>query len=80
LKTIIKKWGNSFAIRIPKAIIDDANLEINSEIEISLKDGQITLVPVKEKNFTLESLVAGITNENQHGEIDTGYSVGNEVD
>ena len=33
----IQKWGNSLGVRIPKIIIEKANLSINSEIEIACK-------------------------------------------
>lgn len=35
--------------------------------------------PVSKKGLTLEWLVAGITEENLHGEVDTGCAQGNEV-
>ncbi|MBN1812176.1 MAG: hypothetical protein JXA14_10100 [Anaerolineae bacterium] len=33
----------------------------------------------EEPRYTLESLVAGVTVENSHGELDTGVAVGGEV-
>ncbi len=45
MKGIIKKWGNSFAIRIPKVIMDDAHLKTDSEIDITITDGKILMSP-----------------------------------
>ncbi len=38
----------------------------------------IVAKPVLESTYTLEDLVANITDENRHGEIDSGPPVGNE--
>lgn len=44
--TKVQKWGNSLALRIPKAFILDAQLENDSFVEISLVEGQIIIAPV----------------------------------
>ncbi len=78
MKIKIKKWGNSYAIRIPKSIAEDAQLEDDSEVDLSITDGIIILKPIPIEKITLESLLAGITEENKHREIDTGSPIGNE--
>jgi len=77
--TKIQKWGNSLALRIPKAFALDAQLENDSFVEICLVDGQIIITPVVTPIWTLEELLAGINKNNIHDEIDTGFAVGNEV-
>ncbi len=79
MKTRIQKWGNSLALRIPKSFAAEAHLEQDSLVELSLVDGGLVVVPAAEPKVTLEQLVAGITEENRHGEIDFGPAVGNEV-
>jgi len=77
--TKVQKWGNSLALRIPKAFAQDAKLENDSLVEISLVEGQIIVTPVKGPGWSLEELLAGINKKNIHHEVDTGSSVGNEV-
>lgn len=77
--TKIQKWGNSLALRIPKAFALDAQLEKDSLVEISLVDNQIVIKPIRTPGWSLEKLLAGVTEENIHHEIDTGFAVGNEV-
>lgn len=77
--TKIQKWGNSLALRIPKTFALDAQLENNSFVEISIVEGKIIIAPVSAPRLTLEELLAGITKENLHHEIDTGPAVGSEV-
>lgn len=71
-------WGNSPAIRIPKAILEQARIRQGDEVDIKVEEGRIALDPVKPR-LTLETLVAGITPENRHGELDWGPPVGKEV-
>ncbi len=78
MRVRIQKWGNSLALRIPRAFAKEAHLEPNTEVEVSLVEGKLILIPV-EPEFTLEDLLAGITEDNIHHEIETGPAVGNEV-
>lgn len=77
--TKIQKWGNSLALRIPKAFALDAQLEDDSLVEISIVEGQIIITPIVEPNWTLEDLLAGINKNNIHHVVETGLAVGNEV-
>lgn len=77
--TKVQKWGNSLALRIPKAFAVDAQLENDSLVEISIVKGQIIVTPVPAPSWTLDELLAGITEENLHAEVETGTAVGNEV-
>ncbi len=77
--THVQKWGNSIALRIPKPIADDLGLGPNSAVEIRQEHGTLTLIPIKKNEVTLEELLAQITPENLHGEINTGSPVGNEI-
>ncbi len=77
--TKVQKWGNSLALRIPKAFALDAQLENDSFVEISIVDGQIVITPVAAPSWTLEELLAGINKNNIHQEVDTGSAVGNEA-
>mgnify|MGYP001568885551 CR=1 FL=1 len=77
--TKVQKWGNSLALRIPKAFALDAQLENNSFVEISFVDGQIIVKPISAPSWSLEELLASINKNNIHHEVDTGFAVGNEV-
>jgi len=77
--TKVQKWGNSLALRIPKAFALDAQLENESFVEITISEGQIIITPVVAPSWTLEELLAGVNKNNLHREIDTGFAMGNEV-
>ncbi|MBZ0315313.1 MAG: AbrB/MazE/SpoVT family DNA-binding domain-containing protein [Anaerolineae bacterium] len=78
MKTRVQKWGNSLALRIPKAFADEIGIVEESEVEMRLVEGQLVIAPPRHK-VTLEELVAQITDENRPGETDWGPPVGNEV-
>lgn len=77
--TKVQKWGNSLALRIPKAFALDAQLKHDSVVEVSLVDGQIVIKPVLAHAWSLEQLLSGINSKNLHHETDTGDAVGNET-
>ncbi len=78
MKGRITTWGNSLAIRIPKAIAGEAQLREGDAIDLcTVAPGkvQIRLLPAIP---TLEELVSKITPANRHGETSSGRSVGRE--
>lgn len=79
MTTKIQQWGNSLALRIPKAFAVEAKLQKGVVVDVSEEGGKIILTPVKKKEITLQSLLSGVTRENIHGEISTGKRVGKEM-
>lgn len=79
MTTKIQQWGNSLALRIPKAFAVEANLHKGAVIDVSEEGGKIILTLVKKKKITLKSLLSVVTKENIHGEISTGKRVGKEI-
>jgi antitoxin MazE len=75
----VKKWGNSLALRIPKPYADKAGLKNDSQVELSIVDGKLVIAPAVEAKFSLEQLLAQVTKDNLHDEIDTGTATGREV-
>ncbi|MBV8544685.1 MAG: AbrB/MazE/SpoVT family DNA-binding domain-containing protein [Acidobacteria bacterium] len=79
MRARIQKWGNSLALRIPEPFAAESNLHEDSPVEVSVRSGKLVVVAVDEPQLSLEELVARITPENRHGEIETGPAVGDEV-
>ena len=74
---VLKKWGNSPAVRIPVAIMQSAQLSLDQAVEVRADGGRIIIEPVAPA-YTLDDLLDGITVENQHAEVDFGISQGQE--
>jgi antitoxin MazE len=76
--TRVQKWGNSLAVRIPKAFADEMKLGENSSVQMMLEDGALIIKPDDESKWSLEELLAGVTEENIHAEWETGEPAGKE--
>jgi len=68
--TKIPKWGNSLAIRIPKALAEETGLDHQSAVEIQIIDGQIRIIPIQKSQYDLDDLLADVTEDNLHDEVD----------
>lgn len=79
MKTQMVKWGNSLAVRIPKAVVEEAKLKERDSLEIeAAAEGHVELRQAT-KIPTLSQLVSQITSENRYAEISAGAEVGKEV-
>ena len=79
MRTQIKKWGNSLALRIPKSFVLDANLKLNELVDLSIDNEKIIITPVVEKEYSLDKLLEGVSESNLHGEFNTGVPVGKKI-
>lgn len=79
MKAIVRKWGNSAAVRIPAAVLDAAHLELDQSVDIREEDGRVVIEVLRPLAYDLAQLVAGITDDNRHGSVDTGPPAGREV-
>lgn len=74
----IRKWGNSFGVRIPQLFLHELNIEPDEQVEIHIEAGKIILQPIREKRYDLDELIDQISPANIHGEEDYG-TVGREL-
>ena len=75
----MKKWGNSASVRIPASVMAAAKLKLDQEVDVREEAGRIVIDPVRPAEYVIADLVAGITDENRHGEIDFGPPIGKEI-
>lgn len=79
MESRVQKWGNSLAVRIPRAFAAEMSLEEGSEVHMDLDGDSIRLRPVRPPAYRLADLLSGITPDNLHGEEDLGPPAGNEI-
>jgi antitoxin MazE len=77
--TKIQKWGNSLGLRIPKSFAKEAHVEAGGRVDLSMKEGNLLIRPVRARRYRLAALLAGITRENLHDEVRTGKAKGREI-
>lgn len=77
MKAKVQRWGNSLAIRIPKAYAADLRVEAGSAVDLEVVEAKLVVTP-EAAPASLEALLADVTPENLHGEVATGPAVGRE--
>ena len=75
-KSHVSKWGASLAVRIPKSVAEQWGVREGSAIEIVPRGDQVVL---RKKTYDLDAMLAEITPDNLHAELDMGGPVGNEA-
>lgn len=75
----VAKWGNSLALRIPNAFARELNVDEGKSVDITVSGSSLVVTPIVAiPTYDLAELVAGITDENRHGEVAGSVAVGNE--
>ena len=78
MRTRVQRWGNSLALRIPKAFAAETRLQQDSLVEFSLVNGTLVVSAVPEPMLPLAQLLEGVTAANRP-EFGTGSPVGQEA-
>ena len=79
MTTKVQKWGNSLALRIPKALATYANVAAGTAVDIQGHEGRRIVEPVRGPHYDLDDLLAGVDVANLHDETDAGPPVGHET-
>ena len=75
----IRKWGNSAGVRIPSALLKAAHLNIDTPVQLREENGRIIVEPVPIEHRSLEQLMAEVTPDTLHDEVDFGEAQGSEA-
>ena len=62
----VQKWGNSLALRLPKALAAEAHLAQGSLVSLTLDGQTLRVEAVAAPAPTLDSLLAAVTDDNIH--------------
>ncbi len=79
MKTAVQQWGNSLAVRIPRAFADQARVRKGTQVNLTLDKGRLVITPAQIKKVSLKKLLAKVTRSNVHPETDWGLPAGKEV-
>jgi len=79
----VSRWGNSLAVRLPKAIADDLRLEEGQAVDLEIENGSVRMRPVARRKYpTLAEMVAEMERlgpENEPATEEGGPEVGAEI-
>jgi len=79
METVIRKWGNSPALRLPTAVLKEAGYQLEQKVDLIVSRGRIIIQPSKKVEYDIDALVSGIHAGNTHDEVSFGRPVGNEA-
>jgi antitoxin MazE len=79
VKSTVKRWGNSLAVRLPKDIARTLELDEGSDITLEIVEDGLLVKFSKPQHSDLEALLHGVTRETIHDETDWGDVAGKEA-
>ena len=74
-QSTVARWGASLAVRIPKAIAEQWGVSEGSAVELISRGEQVVM---RKKTYDLAEMLARVTSENLHSEVDFGPPAGRE--
>jgi antitoxin MazE len=79
MEAVIRKWGNSPALRLPTTLLKEAGYHIEQKVELLVSRGRIIIQPSDKVEYDLDALISGMDAENAHDEVSFGSPVGKEA-
>jgi len=78
--TKVQKWGNSQGLRFPKTILEEAQIDVGDEVNVTVQDGKIIVETVNKlrNTYDLKELVSKIPKDYRAEEVDWAPPVGKE--
>ncbi len=79
--TKVQKWGNSQGVRFSLRVLEEANIALGDEVEVTVREGQIVVTPSERVRgrYRLEDLVARMPEGYEPAEENWGAPVGRET-
>jgi antitoxin MazE len=79
MEAVIRKWGNSPALRLPSTLLKQAGYEVDQKVDLIVSRGRIIIQPSEKVEYDLDALISGINTSNVHDEVSFGAPVGKEA-
>ncbi|MCF6300500.1 MAG: hypothetical protein L3J52_05220 [Proteobacteria bacterium] len=66
----ISAWGNGLGLRLDSKVSKELNVKAGDHVFYDVKDGILTVIPVRRKKvITEEYLIAGLNEQNCHSDL-----------
>lgn len=81
MTTRVQKWGNSQGLRLPRHVLEDANINVGDDVDVTARDGVIIISPAKRVRgrYDIRELLSRIPKDYKPGEVDWGKPSGKET-
>ena len=74
----VQRWGNSQGLRLPKHILESADISVGDNVEVIPQEGQIIIKKVSKRKFNLAEMVSRMPRNYKVQEETFGKPVGKE--
>jgi antitoxin MazE len=74
----VQRWGNSQGLRLPKHILESADISVGDSVEVISQEGQIIIKKVSKRKFNLAEMVSRMPRNYKVREESFGKPIGKE--
>jgi antitoxin MazE len=74
----VRKWGNSQGLRLPKHVLESADIFVGDDVEVIPQEGQIIIKKVSRRKSDLAEMVSRMPRNYKAREESFGKPVGKE--
>ena len=74
----VQRWGNSQGLRLPKHVLEIADISVGDNVEVIPEEGQITIKKIAKRKFDLAEMVSRMPRNYKPREESLGKPVGKE--
>jgi antitoxin MazE len=74
----VQRWGNSQGLRLPKHVLESADIAIGDDVEVIPQEGQILIKKMSKRKFDLAEMVSRMPRNYKVHEEDFGGPAGKE--
>ena len=81
MTTKVQKWGNSQGLRIARHVLEEAQIAIGDDVNVTTRDGNIIISPVKRirGKYDIKELLSHVPKDYKPEEVNWGKPAGKEV-
>lgn len=75
----VQKWGNSQGLRLPKHVLESADIAVGDHVEVIPQEGQIVIKKVSKRKFELAEMISRMPRNYKVHEESFGRPIGKEA-
>lgn len=79
MRIVVRKWGNSAAVRIPASVMAEASLELDQTVDVRQEGGRIVIEPLREPGYDLNAMLDAMQPDTFPEDVDFGAPKGRET-
>jgi antitoxin MazE len=79
VRALVKKWGNSAAVRIPASVLAEASLKLDQAVDVREEGGRVVIEPIRAPHYDLDAMLDSMRPDTFPEDLDFGTPKGREI-